>query len=383
MADAKLIVADSSRNSDLLWATGFYAPDPFVFAEADGRRVIVVNSLEYERAKKQAKGCEVMLQEDLMGKGPTTLSALACALLEKLKVNSCLVAGDFPARIYEALKAAGVEVRFADLLFPARAVKRSDEIEDIVHAQRACEAGFEKIVEILAKARIDGDRIMLGGEILTSEDETFISAGETLTSEMLRRAFEFECVARDCTCDATIVASGDQAADPHCLGFGPIVPNSLIVCDMFPRSKKRWYWSDMTRTVVKGKADMQARWLYGIVLEAQCRAVDMVRPGLDAFEIDAWIRAFFESKGYRTGKIDGVMQGFIHGTGHGVGLDIHEMPRVSKVKDQILEPGNVITIEPGLYYPGIGGVRVEDTVLVTERGSENLARTPKALLQIP
>ncbi|MDP3947968.1 MAG: Xaa-Pro peptidase family protein [bacterium] len=380
---AKLIVADSSRNSDLLWATQFYAPDPFVFAETDDARFIAVNALEYERARKESRNCEVLLLDDLIGKNPLTLSAITLTLLRKFEIVSCTVAPNFPARIYENLKSAGIAIEFTDSLFPARAVKRPDEIEDIVHAQHACEAGFKKIVEILAKARIDGDSVVLGGETLTSEDETFISEGETLTSEMLRRAFDLECVARDCTCDATIVASGDQAADPHCLGFGPIRPNSLIVCDMFPRSKKRWYWSDMTRTVVKGKADMQARWLYGIVLEAQERALEMVRPGIDGFEIDAWIRQFFESKGYPTGMINGVMRGFFHGTGHGVGLDIHEMPRVSKIKGQILEPGNVITIEPGLYYPGIGGARVEDTVLVTEHGFENLARTPKALLQIP
>lgn len=253
-------------------------------------------------------------------------------------------------------------------------MKRADELEDIEHAQSACEAGFEKILAMLAEAKIERDRAM--GDYLAL-------GGEELTSEMLRRAFELECVARDCTCDATIIASGDQAADPHCLGFGPLTPNSLIVCDMFPRSKKRWYWSDMTRTVVKGKADAQARSLYDIVHEAQCRALEMVRPGVDAFEIDAWIRTFFESRGYKTGRIDGVMQGFFHGTGHGVGLDIHEMPRVSKAKDQILVPGNVITIEPGLYYPRVGGVRIEDTVLVTADGAKNLARVPKAYLEIP
>ncbi len=367
---AKLIVADSSRNSDLLWATRFYAPDPFVFAEIDGARFMAANALEIERAKKESRECEVLLWDDLVPKPPVSLSALAIALLRKLEASSCIVAPDFPAGIYQKLKDEGIEVELAQgVLFPARAVKRPDELEDIEHAQRACEAGFEKVLAMLAEAKIEGARVMLGGE--------------TLTSEMLRRAFELECVARDCTCDATIIASGDQAADPHCLGFGPIAPNSLIVCDMFPRSKRRWYWSDMTRTVVKGKADMQARWLYGVVHEAQERALEMVRPGLDAEGIDAWIRAFFESKGYTTGAKDGVMQGFIHGTGHGVGLDIHEWPRVSKLKDQILEPGNVITIEPGLYYLGIGGVRVEDTVLVTEDGAKNLAHPPKTYLEIP
>ncbi len=372
----KLIVADSSRNSDLLWATGFYAPDPFIFAERDGARFVAVNALEVERAKKEVRDCEVLLWDDLVPKPPVSLFALAIALLRKLASDSvsaapsCVVAPDFPAGIYQKLKDAGIEVELASgPLFPARAVKRADEIEDILHAQHACEAGFEKVLAMLAEAKIEGDRVMLGGE--------------KLTSEILRRAFELECVARDCTCDATIIASGDQAADPHCLGFGPIAPNSLIVCDMFPRSKKRWYWSDMTRTVVKGKADMQARWLYGIVLEAQCRALEMVRPGIDAEGIDAWIRAFFESKGYTTGAKDGVMQGFIHGTGHGVGLDIHEMPRVSKLKDQILEPGNVITIEPGLYYPHVGGVRIEDTVLVTADGAKNLAHPPKPYLELP
>jgi Xaa-Pro aminopeptidase len=132
----------------------------------------------------------------------------------------------------------------------------------------------------------------------------------------------------------------------------------------------------MTRTVVKGRASEELRRIYDAVLAAQLRGIELVRPGASGAAIHAEVARTMEARGYTTGVVNGRNQGFFHGTGHGVGLDIHEPPRVSRV-DQVLEAGHVVTVEPGLYYLGRGAVRIEDMVLVEAGGSRNLTRTPK------
>lgn len=374
---AKLIYASPAKNSDILWATRFDAPDEFVFVEWQGRKYIAVNQLEYERARKEARVDDVLLDNDLWKKHETrTASKVIRRLLSELGIKRVSVPADFPAKLYKSLKDSKFKVRFADEpFFPERAVKTPEEIEDIMFAQKAMEAAFEVIKKTLADARIENGKVALGDEIVTSE--------------MLRDIFELEVVKRGCTCESTIIASGEQAANPHCLGYGPIVPNTLIVCDMFPRSKKKHYWSDMTRMLVKGRASEDMKKMFNIVLAAQHGAEILVRPGVDANTIHQHVVQLFEKHGWKTGKVNGKMQGFIHGTGHGVGLDIHESPRVSLKKNQILQAGNVITIEPGLYYPGLGGCRIEDTVLVVSEEEsilefKNLAKdVPKELVEIP
>ena len=136
----------------------------------------------------------------------------------------------------------------------------------------------------------------------------------------------------------------------------------------------------MTRTVVKGRASDEFKRLYQTVLSAQKMAIKMIKPGIDTFDIHQAVENYFESKGYITDKINKPKKGFFHGTGHGVGLDIHEYPMITSESGEgkyILEQGNVITIEPGLYYLEIGGARIEDLLVVTENGYKNLTKSPK------
>ncbi|MCK5268215.1 MAG: aminopeptidase P family protein, partial [Spirochaetes bacterium] len=206
---------------------------------------------------------------------------------------------------------------------------------------------------------------------------------EILTSEEIRRFINSELLKRDCMpVKDTITSSSDQACDVHFFGSGPLKANSAIIIDIFPRSLKTKYWSDMTRTVVKGKASPELKKLYNTVLAGQKKALAIVKAGVSGAEIDKIIRDFFIKEGYQTKEIKGKMQGFVHGTGHGVGLDIHEEPRIHQENRILLKAGNVITIEPGLYYLGLGGVRIEDTVAVTEEGCLNLAKFPKQLLEL-
>ncbi|MBI2625112.1 MAG: aminopeptidase P family protein [Candidatus Nealsonbacteria bacterium] len=368
MALSKLVVGASPQNPDMVWATQFCSPDPFALLvlNDNDRRVMVVNPLEYNRALKEAMAGEVVCSSQ-------KLSEAILSLLESFNISSVLVPEDFPASLYSYFLGKGVGVSISDSLkplFPERAVKKDYEIEDISYAQLAIEKAFKKLLDIIERANVRDGKLWNGKKYLTSED--------------LRKIFELEVLKQNCLSEATIVASGDQAANPHCLGSGPILANTPIVIDMFTRSRKKWYWSDMTRTVVKGFFSNPARRLYEAVFEAQERALEMVRPGIDGWDIHNFVSSFFKEEGFKTEQVNGVWRGFFHGTGHGVGVEIHEWPRVSgRYKNQILQPGNVITIEPGLYYPGIGGVRIEDTVVVTENGYRNLAKPTKELIELP
>jgi Xaa-Pro aminopeptidase len=183
---------------------------------------------------------------------------------------------------------------------------------------------------------------------------------------------------RECVAQHTIVACGIQACDPHNQGSGPLYADQPIVFDVFPQSSRTRYFADMSRTVVKGRASDGMKRLYDAVREGQQWGVEQVRAGMDGKAIHEGICERFAARGFETGMRDGRMQGFFHGTGHGVGLDIHEAPRVGKV-NHLLQAGEVVTIEPGLYYPAIGAARIEDMVLVTADGGVNLTRFPKDL----
>ena len=366
----RLMFGSPSTDKDILWATKFLAPDPFIALVHEGRRIAVMSPLEYNRAKKESNIDEVLLKDELYTAGEPLMPMREDALrfLRRFGVTEVAVSPHFPAVVYQHLIEHGIAVHFTEPLFPERAIKTEDEVAEITRVQRFMEGAFAEILAILAQAEI--------------KDGYIWHNGVRLTSEKLKFAFERALLEYDCTCEATIIASGDQATDPHCAGSGPLLANVPIVCDLFPRSRKTGYWSDMSRTVCKGTLTPRAREIYNAVEEAQQLGLSMVRPGQYGHEIHAAIIAYFDKRGFATKRVNDVWEGFFHGTGHGVGLDIHEPPFISKRPEQLLIPGNVITIEPGLYYPGIGGVRIEDTVLVTENGYRNLATHPKGLLEI-
>src|SRR4029079_2795972 len=200
-----------------------------------------------------------------------------------------------------------------------------------------------------------------------------------LTSEIIKQVINTTIMALGFVPSHSIVASGDQCVDPHNEGSGRIVANSSIIMDIFPRSQKTGLFGDISRTVVPGKASDRLKSAYRCVEEGQEIGFRRIRNGVDAFGIHAEILAYFEVNGFSTGMIDGRMQGFFHGTGHGLGLDIHEAPGINSRKKSALKAGHVVTVEPGLYYSGMGGVRLEDVVLVTKTGCENLVHLPKIL----
>jgi Xaa-Pro aminopeptidase len=367
-----LLYAASEADADVLYATGFFAPDPFVFVRtASGKRIFVMSDLEIDRARAQSNAHEVRsmshysaLARKRLRRTPAPGDVIA-EVLRDLRIRRVDVPSGFSCGVADRLRTHGITVRAAEgSLFPERLSKRKDEVAHIVRAMRATEAGMQQAIDMLRRARVHKGWVVLEGKKLTAED--------------VRRAANLEIFARGCIPAHTIVAPGKHGCDPHDVGSGPIRVGEPIIIDIFPRSGKTGYFADITRTVVKGAPRPGVREMYDAVLEAQRGALRMIRHGARASDIHGAILERFEKRGFKTGMIDGRMQGFFHGTGHGLGLEIHEPPRIA-MNDTRLKAGMVVTVEPGLYYAGIGGMRIEDTVLVTRTGIRNLTRFPKFL----
>jgi Xaa-Pro aminopeptidase len=368
---ARLIYAASETDADLLYATGFFAPDPFLFIEHRRRRLLVMSDLERDRARSQAHVDRVLswmdFQRALEKAGrPAAGADVIAAVLAHLKVRRVVVPASFPLRLAMDLDERGVDLEMGpDPFWPERAIKRPDEVRAIEASLRAAEAGLLAGIEALRACRIGRDGwLRRNGRRFTAED---------LRSEVNRTIMGMGYVPSH-----TICAPGDQAVDPHEAGHGPLRAHTPIVMDIFPRSEKTGYFGDLTRTVVRGRARAALHEMYAIVCEGVRLGHARVRPGADGPTIHSEILALFDRHGYTTGVRNGRMQGFFHGTGHGLGLQIHEPPSIGR-RPSTLTQGHVVTVEPGLYYLGLGGVRIEDVALVTATGSRNLTRVPKQL----
>jgi Xaa-Pro aminopeptidase len=200
-----------------------------------------------------------------------------------------------------------------------------------------------------------------------------------LTSEKLRAIIDTAILQAGGVTSHTIVAGGEQACDPHEVGHGVLRAREPIVIDVFPRSQKTGYFGDITRTVVKGRASEAVRKLYDTVERGQALAFAAMRHHAKTADIHGQVQELFAKEGYRTSRHNGRMQGFFHGTGHGIGMELHESPRVGANSKEHLLAGHVVTVEPGLYYPGVGGVRLEDMAFVTTNGPRNLTKFEKVL----
>ncbi|MGH8102506.1 MAG: M24 family metallopeptidase, partial [Chthoniobacterales bacterium] len=354
------------------YATKFWAPDPFIFLQQNGKRTLVLSDLEMGRGRKQAEADEFVsfskLEREVQGKSrkaPPYEKVLA-HFLRKRGVRSAVVPASFPLGYAEALAKSKIKVRPTNGFFwPERTAKSDKEIEMIGHALRITEAGLKRAMEVLRRSTIRRTR-----------DKKLKWLGKTLTSEVLRAEIDSAILRAGGIPTSTIVAGGDQACDPHERGFGPLNANSLIILDVFPRDAKTGYWGDLTRTVVRGRASEAQRKLWETVKAGQTLALKEIKAGIDGMKIHQAIQKMFSDRGYPTEVRKGKNVGFFHGTGHGLGLEIHEYPRLQKV---VLKEREIVTVEPGLYYPGLGGVRIEDVVVVTKTGCKILSRFPKHL----
>ena len=355
----RLIVSESETGADMLHASGFRAPDPFVYLESRGRSALLLSDLEIDRGRREARVDEVVsssdLEKSLRAKGRTpapTPSGVIAAFLKARGAARPLVPATFPLGLARELEEHGVRVRpVAGMFRPERMVKTPAEIRLMTRATRITESGMERAFEVLRAARIGRGGILRW-------------AGGVLTSERLRTEVESAILrAGGVPAGNSIVACGVQACDPHERGHGPLRARQLIILDLFPRDARSGYYGDLTRTVVRGKATEAQASLWETCLLGQKMALAALRPGATGAEIHRRVREFFSASGYPTRRVAGRWSGFFHGTGHGLGLELHEPPRFGEAT---LEAGQVFTIEPGLYVPGIGGERHEDVALITD-----------------
>ncbi len=368
-----LIIADSERDANMLYATGLFVPDPFIYLKTRGRPLIVMSDLEIDRARAQASHCRVAslsaYQQKLRARGikQPGLAQVVRQILREKGIRGVTVPDDFPLGLATDLEKLGVKVKARPgTFFAEREIKSAAEVRKISAALMMAEVGMAEAMQVLRTAKIGRDRKLIYHNL-------------PLTSEKLRSVIDCAILQASGLAANTIVAGGRQACDPHERGYGPLRANELIIIDIFPRSQKTGYFGDITRTVVRGRASEAARKLYHTVFQAQKIGFKKIHAGTPTSGVHKAVQQFFEQQGYQTGRRNGRMEGFFHGTGHGLGLEIHEAPRMGATSAGRLQPGHVVTVEPGLYYPEIGGVRLEDVALVTNNGARNLTRFEKVL----
>ncbi|MBC7085363.1 MAG: aminopeptidase P family protein [Methanomethylovorans sp.] len=369
-ADCFMIVGNFN-NSDFYYVTNFFVSDKYTYIQTSGaKEILVVSEMEKGRAELESRIADIRTLQDygysekLKARADSYQAYVDCIaeLLQKEGIRKIGVPWDFPYHAAQALKEEGFTVIDMESPFKKlRSVKSEDEIDKIRFVQKVCEKAMNAAINLIHKSEI--------------ADGKLLSRGFELTAEDVRREIDFVLLDAGCEAVGTIVACGKRGANPHWEGEGPLKANEPIVIDIFPRSKKYRYFADMSRTILKGEPPQQIQKMYDAVLTAQKEAIEMVKPGVLCSDIHNRVCDILESHGFKTLR-GGSKTGFIHSTGHGVGLDIHEAPNIGNQAIP-LEKGNVITIEPGLYYPDYGGIRIEDMVLVTENGCEILTTLEK------
>jgi len=377
-----LFYADGYRFPDVYHATRFLAPDPVIALEGIEELVLVVSSLEEGRARKESRATTVVNMNEF---GAQELSArgisgtefwatLMKRFLDARSIRRVSVPPYFPLAEADRLREMGVELVVANDLRERRRTKRPDEIDAIEAAQRATEAAWREGVDAIRRAKM-------------RPDKTLELDGAVFTAERLRAIVEAALLARGYASDGAICAPGAQAADPHQIGTGPLHAGEPIVMDIFPQHKQTRYWADMTRTVSKGEPPAAIRKIYDVVMRAQDAGIRALRPGVTGREVHELVEDIIWEAGYDTLRpgqkkdpADPTPRGFIHSTGHGVGLEIHEAPAIARSGTKPLLVGDVVTIEPGVYDPVIGGVRLEDMLVITETGARNLTQAPRELV---
>ncbi len=376
MADV-LIYGDTVRSPELRHEVPVAIADEFLYAEKDGRRTVILHSLEIPRVREEAPQLEIISLEqlgldELFGQGLQLWEVgleLALRACRELGISRATVPAAFPLGHADHLRANGIELVIDRDFFNGRRRSKNDtELSGIRNAQRACEAALDAARELLRRSEANGAGLEVDGE--------------PLTSERLKRVIEDVFADYAVEGGDMIVAHGPQSAVGHDMGSGQILPNEPILFDLFPRDKATGCYSDMTRTYVVGEPSPELKDWYRLVKEALEASTAEVKPGVNGRALFEEVCELFHGAGYPTllhkqpGEV--LEDGFIHSLGHGVGLEVHELPTMGRTGQEFV-PGDVITIEPGLYRAGYGGLRLEDIVLVTENGYEVITDYPYEL----
>jgi Xaa-Pro aminopeptidase len=376
MADV-LIHGDTLRSAEMRHEVPVPIPDPFLYAERNGRRVVAIHAIEVPRVR--GTGLDVLSWDDLgweelldQGVAREDLYLhVAVRACQSIGLERAVVPPGFPLELADHLRASGVEIAVDRDLFTARRrVKSEAELAGIRRAQRAAEAAMDAARDLLRRADTSGEVLVL--------------EGEPLTCERVKRDIGDVFTTHDVVADEMIVSHGPQTAVGHEMGSGPIAPREPVVIDLWPRDRETGCYADMTRTFCVGEPPDELVEYHRLVKQALDDAIAGVRGGASGNALFRATCELFSEHGYRTLLTkdlgETLEEGFFHGLGHGVGLEVHEDPGMSLAPAAPLVAGDVVTVEPGLYRPGFGGCRLEDLLLVTDEGCENLTDYPYDLV---
>lgn len=372
-----LLFAAPTTSADMRWFSRFKAGDPFPAFSAKGKKIGLLPLLEVGRARTESDFDVIVNLTELIGslRKRDPKAGVPEAIVHAARehgVRSFVVPHDFPAGLWVALQKLGLRLslpgegrdeRSSPQAFPQRAIKTKSEEAGIAAGNRAASAGFSAVERILAESTIRSGFVRWRGKVLTAE---------VLHAEVHKAVAD----AGGMNDHGLIIAPGDQAVDCHCAGSGPVRAHEPIVVDIYPRHLDSGLYGDMTRTYVKGKASPERQRMIETVLAAHRSALKALRGGATGAAVYHAASDRIKSAGYVTENRKGVYVGFFHGLGHGLGFDVHEEPSVSPRNAKPLLPGHVVTIEPGLYYPGLGGCRFEDVAVVTKTGHRLLSKHP-------
>ncbi len=369
-----LLFYASSDDPDMYYFSKFHASDPYLAFRINDRRIGLSVPMEYSRMKEQSAFDYVLLLPEIREgaakqfKLPEGTAPNNCQMVQHIAklygVKRFRVAYRFPAALAFELQKTGLVIEPAPPgeILPERVIKTPEEIIALRKGNKASAAGMHAVAKTLQESTIRSGFV--------------IHQGRKLTSERLREIIFAACIKHDAVAADTIAAAGDQGCNCHEAGHGPIRANELIVCDIFPRRVADGYWGDMTRTFLKGKASDAQRRIVRTVKRGHELGMQAVKPGVTCGSVQKVVDDFFIKEGYKTIRNSREPEGFFHAIGHAIGLEVHEEPVLRAGAKPKLKAGMVVSIEPGLYYRGIGGCRIEDCVHVTADGYEKISSAP-------
>jgi len=380
-AEALFLFSESFKEVDMYYLTKFLAPDPFVlFKKVDEEPVIVISSMEHPRAQKESIVKDVRSYDDynifeIMKSAPEPklgfLKFIASIVKKEVGMDKKIyVPPKLPTVITDVFRREGLMIDpLFDVIEKARETKEAEEIDEIKTVQAIVETATAEVIDLVANAEVDNRKRL----VIRENGKRILLTVRKVKSFLRHKFLDYDCIFEE----EMIVACGPKSADPHYFGNPEDIlrANQPVIFDIYPRSLQKRYCTDMTRTIVKGSASKEVKRMFEAVLEAKNTSVDYLKAGETGREVYSKCCDVLERAGYATtrgGKR--ITKGFTHSLGHGVGLQVHEGPRLSELYDFALEEHNVVTVEPGLYDPNAGGVRIEDIVEITKTGCNNLTR---------
>jgi Xaa-Pro aminopeptidase len=378
---ATMMAGVPQLNATLYWRIRFLVGDPVALVELPtdhGQRqsLLILRDIEMDRARRSARVDRVACPADfappsgLAGDRETATAQAAAEFLRRSKVTRVVADRSLPLIFADIVRQAGIAVECdSEMGVRERRAKDEQEIAWLRESQRITEGAVEMACRMIGAATARRDGVLVAG-------------GKPLTSERLRAAIDHWLLDYGYSNPPSIVAGGPSGADCHNIGIGELKTGQAIIIDIFPRNRLTHYYGDCTRTVVHGDVADAITRMHAAVCEAKSAAISAVRPGATGQSVHLSATDVITRRGYQLGlPQDGSPNSYCamtHGTGHGVGLDVHEPPLLDVNGPELLL-GDVLTIEPGLYRRDLGGVRVEDMVVVTADGCVNLNTLPEGL----